>query len=381
MGVLTRKLRWYSIILYLVGSIISLVDPVTDILTVSKFYHAGHKTWFGVGLLFIILPCLLLPMVQLFYSASPQSCYLLYNHEIGKIRQLSFLCSCHPFSAAWANFQVLILCLKNFEKLWRGEGIDSVDPAPESNDDVATEDEATEDKEEKQVVFSKVASYVEASVESAPQFIIQLYAMVVQKEAIGTIQIISLLSSFTSILVAFTISEGLFYDKKGLFELLNLRKKISTSLLNVFFLSSRLFAITFFTVSYRWWILSVFVLRFSFIASLAAVQDGSCLTKLRELQAIMIMFFSVYWLKDATFSDWFVTMNLGEEPRERFMKIRFFSKISFVVTNVVMILLYFFSSYSDNTWYAIPVTVYVCLWNGFSALRIIYKCSRYFFFE
>ena len=222
MGVLTRKLRWYSIILYLVGSIISLVDPVTDILTVSKFYHAGHKTWFGVGLLFIILPCLLLPMVQLFYSASPQSCYLLYNHEIGKIRQLSFLCSCHPFSAAWANFQVLILCLK---KLWRGEGIDSVDPAPESNDDVATEDEATEDKEEKQVVFSKVASYVEASVESAPQFIIQLYAMVVQKEPIGTIQIISLLSSFTSIVVAFTISEGLFYDKKGLFELLNLRKK------------------------------------------------------------------------------------------------------------------------------------------------------------
>ena len=90
MGVLTRKLRWYSIILYLVGSIISLVDPVTDILTVSKFYHAGHKTWFGVGLLFIILPSLLLPMVQLFYSASPQSCYLLYSHEIGKIRQLSF---------------------------------------------------------------------------------------------------------------------------------------------------------------------------------------------------------------------------------------------------------------------------------------------------
>ena len=381
MGVLTRKLRWYSIILYLVGSIISLVDPVTDILTVSKFYHAGHKTWFGVGLLFIILPCLLLPMVQLFYSASPQSCYLLYSHEIGKIRQLSFLCSCHPFSAAWANFQVLILCLKNFEKLWRGEGIDSVDPAPESNDDVATEDEATEDKEEKQVVFSKVASYVEASVESAPQFIIQLYAMVVQKEPISAIQIISLPISFMSVVVAFTISEGLFYDKKGLFELLNLKEKISTFLLNAFFLSSRLFAITFFIVSYRWWIVSIFVLRFSFIASLVAAKGISHQMNLRELLAIMIMFFSVYWLKDATFSDWFVTMNLGEERRERFTKIRFFSKISFVITNVVMILLYFNSSYSDNTWYATPVTVYVCLWNGFSALRIIYKCSRYFFFE
>ena len=381
MGVLTRKLRWYSIILYLVGSIISLVDPVTDILTVSKFYHAGHKTCFGVGLLFINLPSLLLPMVQLFYSASPQSCYLLYSHEIGKIRQLSFLCSCHPFSAAWANFKVLILCLKNFEKLWRGEGIDSVDPAPESNDDVATEDEATEDEEEKQVVFSKVASYVEASVESAPQFIIQLYVMVVQKEAIGTIQIISLLSSFTSIVVAFTISEGLFYDKKGLFELLNLKEKISTFLLNAFFLSSRLFAITFFIVSYRWWIVSIFVLRFFFIASLVAAKGIRRHMNLRKLYAILIMFFSVYWLKDATFSDWFVTMNLGEEPRERFMKIRFFSKISFVVTNVVMILLYFFSSYSHNTWYATPITVYVCLWNGFSALRIIYKCLRYFSFE
>lgn len=376
MGVLTRKLRWYSIILYIVGSIISLVDPVTDILTVSNFYRAGHITWFIMGALFVILPCLLLPMVQLCYSASPQSCYLLYRHEIGNIRQPSFWCSCHPFSAAWANVQVLILCLKNFVKLWRGTEIDSAHPAPESNDDNATEDE-----KEKQVVFSKVASYVEASVESAPQFIIQLYAMVVQKEPISTIQIISLPISFMSVGVAFTISEGLFYDKKGLFELLNLKEKISTFLLNAFFLSSRLFAITFFIVSYRWWIVSIFVLRFSFIASLVAAKGVSHHMNLRELLAIMIMFFSVYWLKDATFSDWFVTMNLGEERRERFMKIRFFSKISFVITNVVMILLYFNSSYSDNTWYATPVTVYVCLWNGFSALRITYKCSRYFFFE
>lgn len=205
--------------------------------------------------------------------------------------------------------------------------------------------------------------------------------MVVQKEPISTIQIISLPISFMSVGVAFTISEGLFYDKKGLFELLNLKEKISTFLLNAFFLSSRLFAITFFIVSYRWWIVSIFVLRFSFIASLVAAKGVSHHMNLRELLAIMIMFFSVYWLKDATFSDWFVTMNLGEERRERFTKIRFFSKISFVITNVVMILLYFYSSYSDNTWYATPVTVYVCLWNGFSALRITYKCSRYFFFE
>ncbi len=50
--------KWYSPIVLLVGAILSFADPITDILTILKFYQTDHKTWFGVGLTFVILPCL-----------------------------------------------------------------------------------------------------------------------------------------------------------------------------------------------------------------------------------------------------------------------------------------------------------------------------------
>ena len=43
---------------YFVGAILSFSDPITDILTLVEFYRADHKTWFGVGLTFVLLPCL-----------------------------------------------------------------------------------------------------------------------------------------------------------------------------------------------------------------------------------------------------------------------------------------------------------------------------------
>ena len=51
-----KELKWYSIFVVLFGTILSIADPVTDILTLVEFYRADHKTWFGVGLTFIILP-------------------------------------------------------------------------------------------------------------------------------------------------------------------------------------------------------------------------------------------------------------------------------------------------------------------------------------
>ena len=38
--------------------ILSIADPITDILTLVEFYPTDHKTWLGVGLIFIILPSL-----------------------------------------------------------------------------------------------------------------------------------------------------------------------------------------------------------------------------------------------------------------------------------------------------------------------------------
>jgi len=67
MGTLVDKLAWYSAFVFLFGAIVGFADPITDILTLVEFYRADHKTWFGVGLAFVILPCLVYPVV---YAAS-----------------------------------------------------------------------------------------------------------------------------------------------------------------------------------------------------------------------------------------------------------------------------------------------------------------------
>ena len=53
--------------------------------------------------------------------------------------------------------------------------------------------------------LSKFAVLAEAALESAPQFIIQLYAMVVQQESVSIIQMVSLPVSFLSLAWASTV--------------------------------------------------------------------------------------------------------------------------------------------------------------------------------
>jgi len=48
------KLKWYSPFVFLFGAIVGFADPITDILTLVEVYRADHKTWFGVGLAFVI---------------------------------------------------------------------------------------------------------------------------------------------------------------------------------------------------------------------------------------------------------------------------------------------------------------------------------------
>ena len=57
MPTLVRELKWYSTFIFFVGAILSVADPITDILSLVEFYRAGHKTWFGVELAFALLPC------------------------------------------------------------------------------------------------------------------------------------------------------------------------------------------------------------------------------------------------------------------------------------------------------------------------------------
>ncbi|XP_078356856.1 XK-related protein 6-like [Oculina patagonica] len=367
--------KWYSTFLYLFASILSFADPITDILMVMEFYRTDHAIWFGVGLTFVILPGLLLLIIQLIYFrvlSSADRC------GFGESSQGSCLCSFHPFSAAWANVRVFILCLKNFKQLWRGDGINS-DTVPDLRQDDSL------NSEEKLIVYSGMATYVEALFESAPQFILQLYAMTVQEKQIEIIQIISLPISFLCLVWAFTVNEELFYAEETPFGLLSLKHKVLRFAVNLFIFSSRLFAITFFIVSYKWWIFMVYMSHFAIVfvmvlfnaklscmSGVATAGKLAIIINLCFLALILIIYSVLYWLKDASFSDC-----VDEECRKLFRKIHVPLKILAAVENLVMILLFYFSSGYSDTWYALPVTVCVCSLSALNfVINIISFCRR-----
>lgn len=347
---------------------------------VVEFYRTDHKIWFGVGLSFVILPGLILQIVQLLYFRFLSSPDESFNRcGFREDCMSSCLCSFQPSSASWANVRIFILCLKNFKKLWRGEGINSVTALDSSEGNSLN-------SEERLVLYNGLATYVEALFESAPQFVLQLYAMSVQEKPIEIIQIISLPISFLSLVWAFTVNEGLFYAEEIPFGLLSFENKVLRFVINMFILSSRLFAVTFFIVSYKWWIFIVFVSRV-FLVTILFSTKFSCMrerttadqvvgkfaifTNLCFLAVILIIYSILYWLKDASFSD---CVEDNEDCRQYFKKIQLPLKILAMIENLVMILCFCFSSYS-NTWYAIPVTVCVVSLSIFNLVINIF-CRR-----
>ena len=168
-----EDLKWYSPFVLLVGAILSFADPITDILTLVEFYRANHKIWFGVGLTFVLLPCLAFPLMfyQLRISAPSPS---------PSNWARTALCALHPFSAAFARLEALLHCLKKW--CYKDEM-----------------DSHSYTKATDVLDYIDFAVLFEAVLECAPQFIIQLYAISVQEEPAAIMQIISLPISFLTL--------------------------------------------------------------------------------------------------------------------------------------------------------------------------------------
>ncbi|XP_020601987.1 uncharacterized protein LOC110041063 [Orbicella faveolata] len=226
--------KWYSKYVFLVGAILSFADPITDILTLVQFYREDHKTWFAVGLGFVFLPCvpfgyyyvvLERPLtnanVELEGRRAP-SCHWLK----------SFLSAFHPFSAAVARLKMFVFCLKN-----------------------------KNDNDECRDVYSQAAAFFEAVLESAPQFVIQLYVISIQHERVSVIQLISLPVSFLSLVWTFTSAEELFH-RRVITNDIHVKSKCFLFVTNLFLISSRLCAVGYFTVSYKCSFFCPFVLYY-----------------------------------------------------------------------------------------------------------------------
>ena len=233
------------------------------------------------------------------------------------------------------------MCLKNFKKLWHGEEIDCGD---RDVDDV-----------NRFLAYVNFAPFTEAIAESIPQFIIQLYAASVQEEPVKIIQIISLIVSCVSIAWAFSCGDEFLHDGEIKMKLVH---KVLFCVENFFLLTSRLFAICYFIMGFRGWIFVVLISH----SLIVALVDCSrrCQTDNPDLRCrlLFIFFLLFHWIRDD------LTAPLDAEDirhrKRQLAKIQWLSHAMFVIENYAMILLFFFLSKYSTTWFAFPVTVYVC---------------------
>ena len=345
-----KELKWYSVFVVLFETILSIADPATDILTLVEFYRTDHKTWFGVGLTFIILPSFFFLVINLGARRRGKEegqfkAWLKYTH----ILVLGF----NPFLPAWLKLRTLFFYLTKLLKLRQDsdthqmvENLDQLDKLLKS---------------------SKFAVLAEAALESAPQFIIQLYAMVVQQESVTIVQMVSLPVSFLSLAWASTVGDEFVHNdtEHSHVSVKHTHTYILLFVTHLFILSSRLFAVALFTVSYKWWVTSVLILHCTVIT----ICDIVWQRRDRDDPFHLVMSFCLYWLRDDL-------SLLGEfDGYKHLRRMQLFSNVLFVIENIIMILLFYFSHF-PHTWYSLPVTLCVSL---FAVLGAVMRLTHFYY--
>ena len=349
---MAKKIKWYSILEVLFGIILSIADPITDILTLMEFYRADHKTWFGVGLTFIILPSLFFLLINVNYELNSRSDDEECQSKARKFTHVSVL-GCNPLLPAWLKLRTLYCYLKKLLKLRQGNNTNQTD----EDLDVLLE-------------LSKLGVLGEAALESAPQFIIQLYAIVVQQESVSIIQIVSLPVSFVSLAWASTVADEFIYSVLREITNFSVKEKVLHFVTHLFILSSRLFAVALFTVSYKWWVTSVLIFHCTVMTILDVwvwTRQGS----VHDSAIISVIYFCIHWLRDD------LSAIHRDEPDEHkhLSRMQLVSNVLFVIENIIMILLFYFSHF-PHTWYSLPVTICVCF---FAVLGAVMRLTRSYF--
>ena len=342
------ELKWYDILSVLFGITLSIADPITDILTLVEFYRADHKTWFGVGLTFIILPSLFFLLINYDINEDSWSDDAECQSKACKLTHILVL-GFNPLLPAWLKLRMLYCYLKNLLKLRQGNNTDQTD----------------EDLDEL-LQSSKWAALAEAALESAPQFIIQLYATAVQQQSVSIIQMVSLPVSFLSLAWASTVGDELVRSNVGHFHF-SVKHTVLLFVTHLIILSSRLFAVALFTVSYKWWVTTVLILHCTVITICDRVLFHTAQSADDNItRFVSVMYFCLHWLRDDS------VQLIGDYA---YAGSPLISNVLFVIENITMILLFYFSHF-PHTWYSLPVTICVCL---FAVLGPVMRLTHFFF--
>ena len=157
----------------------------------------------------------------------------------------------------------------------------------------------------------------------------------------------------------------------------NVKNKLLLFSTHVFILSSRLFAIALFTVSFKWWVIILifhcFVMVIYDIIWFCRFSNG-----VRAMAPAILFCFQ--WLRDdITLTIRETALNAREraENQEKQLRRKQLSNVLFVIENFIMILLFYFSHF-PNTWYSLPVIICVCL---FSVLGAFMRLTHFYFLK
>lgn len=338
---LCLKSHCCTLVLSFFGIILIFADPTTDILALVEFYREDHKAWFAVGLTFIIVPCVAFSVIY---------CWNYPLDQDGTVSHTRFFVyGFNPLSPSLVRIQVF---WKDFKRYWSRDTSMGTDHELRSH--------------------SEWVRFNEAVFESAPQFILQLYVMSVQQKPVQIIQTISLPISFLSLVWASTTADDLEEMGQTSMYVLTATHKLFLFASHIFLLSSRLFAISFFIVSYHWWIISVLMIH----SVLIVMVDLYWLYLTVGITAYIIEIaanFWFHWLRDDASLTTGVAALDTEFKRTQLRRMLLFTNVLFVIENCTMILLFYFSPFS-NTWYALPVTVCVC---SFSLIGSVARVAVY----
>ena len=348
-----NELKWYRILEVLFGTILSIADPITDVLTLVEFYRTDHKTWFGVGLTFIILPSFSFLLINYGLNEDPRTDDEECQSKACKFTHVLVL-GCNPLLPAWLKLRTLYCYLKTLLKLWQGNNTDQTD---EDVDELLS--------------LSKFGVLAEATLEAAPQFIIQLYAMAVQQQSVSIIQMVSLPVSFLSIAWASTVADEFIHRDEGDLDF-SVKDRVLLFVTHLFILSSRLFAVALFTVIYKWWVTSVLVLHCTEITICDRVwlcRAQSAHSNVGRYESVIC--FCLHWLRDDLS---FLVIGDYAEYTE-LLRMKLISNVLFVIENITLILLFYFSNF-PHTWYSLPVTTCVCL---FAVLGAVMRLTHFYF--
>ena len=306
-----------------------------------------------MGLTFIILPSLFFLLINYFLNEDSLSDDEECQSKACKFTHILVL-GFNPLYPAWLKLRTLYCYLKKLLKLRQGNNTDQTD---EDVDDL--------------LGSSKFAVLAEAALEAAPQFIIQLYAMTVQQQSVSIIQMVSLPVSFLSIAWASTVTDELIQTDIGDLQL-GVKDRALSFVTHLFILSSRLFAVALFTVSYKWWVTSVLILHCTVITIcdrvwLCTAQSADS----NEDRFVSVICFCLHWLRD-DLSILVLGDYAGYTGR---LGMKLTSNMLFVIENITLILLFYFSHF-PHTWYSLPVTICVCL---FAVLGAVTRLTHFYY--